>query len=137
MTSYFEAAAVNGPKVAAWLEQSGYVPERPEVFDAAMARNLRKWRAGVWPPVETVDRVCVLLGVTWSELPDDVWEEAVPDDFPPRSCAICGVDMPRRRRARSTQPDSWETRNEYVSTTTCSHECGVTKAVRARKAKHG
>ena len=138
MSSYFEAKAVNGPLVVDWLEVSGYMPERPESIDATLARMIRKWRAGEWPPVEAVDKICVLLGVLWSEMPDDVWADEAPQDFPPRACAICGVDMPRRSRPKTNSSGTYmiaETANEYRTRRTCSHECGVELAARTRKAK--
>jgi hypothetical protein len=137
--TYFEAKAANGPKVVEWIENSGYMPERPEQYDPAMARNFRKWRNGSYPPVEAVDKVCILLGICWFELPDDIWADATPQDFPPRACSVCGKDMPRSSRMKGNQDGVWDTRetyNEYISKKTCGPECGKEAGRRSREAKH-
>lgn len=62
----------DGPKLAAWLEERGCLGGHPR---GSFARTVMRWRSGVNPAFDTVDRWLVPLGLHLNEIPDECASE--------------------------------------------------------------
>jgi hypothetical protein len=126
--TYYEAVAADGIKVEQWLQAGGFIPERVEAVDEALARRLRSWRAGGQARVDAVDKVCIKLGVHPCELPEDVWVDhyaAIPVET--RYCETCSEEIPRKLsgEVRPSGRKKYQSANEYAVRRFCSQACSA------------
>lgn len=66
---------LDGPKLAAWIRAQAPHLEGHEqaILGPTTARTMRRWRAGHCAWYSKADTVCVRLGLSLSDVPDDFW----------------------------------------------------------------